>query len=268
MSGSPAAGDVVLEVRDAVKSFGAVRALDRVNLRLHRGEILALLGDNGAGKSTLIKAISGVHRLDRGAIEIDGSPVALRSPADARQLGIETVYQDLAVFDNLTVVENFFLARERRGPRWLGPLSFLQRRAMRREWNRYADQLRIVIPDPDRPLGLMSGGQRQAVAVARAVAFASRIVVLDEPTAALGLREAAQVLRLVGSLPEHGVSVVLISHNLDHVMQVAHRATVMRQGVNVGEAAPTAENHEYLVSLIVGAARGIRGEGSTEEGEG
>jgi ABC-type sugar transport system ATPase subunit len=246
---------LLLEVRDAVKAFGAVRALAGASLHLNRGEILALLGDNGAGKSTLIKAISGVHQLDRGVIRVEGRDTVLRSPADARRLGIETVYQDLAVFDNLTAVENLFLAREHRRPAWLGSLSLLQRRAMRRSWDDYADRLRIVIPDPDQPLGLMSGGQRQAVAVARAVAFASRIVVLDEPTAALGLREAESVLQLIEALPAQGVSVVLISHNLEHVMRVADRATVLRQGCVVGEAEPTARNHEYLVSLIVGAAR-------------
>lgn len=244
----------ILEIRGATKSFGSVTALREVDLRLDQLEILAVLGDNGAGKSTLIKAISGVHRLDAGEILLDGKPVSIRSPAEARALGIETLYQDLAVFDNLSAVANFFIGQELRRPRILGRLGFLRDRAMTREWERQRDRLRVGIVDSSAAIGLMSGGQRQAVAVMRAVAFASRVVILDEPTAALGLRESRQVIELIRRLPEAGVSVIVVSHNLEHVMEIADRAVVMRRGRIVGEAAPSAENHERLVALIVGAA--------------
>ena len=244
----------VLQVEDAVKRFGPVRALNHVSLELYEGEVLALLGDNGAGKSTLIKSISGHYHLDEGEIRIDGQPVTLRTPAAARQLGIETVYQDLALFDNLSAAENFFVGRELRVPRWLGPLGLLRDRKMRAETEQLIDRLKVTLPDLNALVGVMSGGQRQAIACARAVAFASKIVILDEPTAALGLRESAKVLDLVGMLRAQGVSVILISHNMEHVMQVADRAVVMRRGAVVGQAEPTAENHQLLVSLIMGAA--------------
>jgi len=244
----------LLEVRDASKSYGAVRALDGVSMTVEEGEIVALLGDNGAGKSTLAKAVGGVHRLDAGEIRVDGRPVVMRSPADARGYGIETLHQDLALFDNLSALANFFIGRERRRPRWLGRLALLDTRAMATEWDERLARLEVRIPGAQRDVGVLSGGQRQAIAVLRAVAFASRLVILDEPTAALGVRESRQVLDLVRRLPESGVAVVLISHNLEHVAQVAHRAVVLRQGRLAGEAAPTEDNHEALVAMIVGAS--------------
>jgi D-xylose transport system ATP-binding protein len=245
--------DVVLEVRGARKSFGYVRALRGVDLKLHRGEILALLGDNGAGKSTLIKVLSGVHSLDEGEVFVNGEPATIRSPADARKRGIETVYQDLAVFDNLDVAANFYMAREPTSPKFLRSLGLLRERSMRDSWSERAKTLGIAIQDPREPIGLMSGGQRQAIAVARAIAFAQQVVILDEPTAALGLRESSQVLNLVRKLPEHGVSVLLISHNMEHVQQVADRAVVLRQGEYIGEAIPSPESHERIVQMIMGA---------------
>jgi D-xylose transport system ATP-binding protein len=244
----------LLEVRDASKSYGAVRALDGVSMTVEAGEVVALLGDNGAGKSTLAKAVGGVHRLDAGEIRVDGRPVVMRSPAEARELGIETLHQDLALFDNLSALANFFIGRERRRPHWLGRLALLDTRAMTREWDERLAALEVRIPGAQRDVGVLSGGQRQAIAVLRAVAFASRLVILDEPTAALGVRESRQVLDLVRRLPESGVAVVLISHNLEHVAQVAHRAVVLRQGRLAGEAAPTEDNHEALVAMIVGAS--------------
>jgi D-xylose transport system ATP-binding protein len=244
----------LLEVRDASKSYGAVRALDGVSMSVEAGEVVALLGDNGAGKSTLVKAVGGVHRLDGGEIRIDGRTVAMRSPADARRLGIETLHQDLALFDNLSALANFFIGRERRRPRWLGRLALLDTRAMAREWDERLAALEVRIPGAQRDVGVLSGGQRQAIAVLRAVAFASRLVILDEPTAALGVRESRQVLDLVRRLPDSGVAVVVISHNLEHVAQVADRAVVLRQGRLAGEAAPTEDNHEALVAMIVGAS--------------
>jgi len=250
----------VLEIRNAYKAFGSVQALDGASLSVGRGEIVALLGDNGAGKSTLIKSLAGAHRLDHGEVLVGGEPVSFRSPADSRRRGIETVYQDLAVFDNLDAKANFFIGREPCSARWLRRGAFLRNRAMATEWARYARELKTNVTDPNQLLGVMSGGQRQAVAVARAVAFADCAVILDEPTAALGIRESAQVLDLVKRLPERDISVILISHNLDHVMQVADRAVVMRRGRSVGEATPTAENHERIVSLIVGAQERRAGE--------
>jgi len=247
----------LLEVREAFKSYGAVRALDGVSLAVEAGEVVALLGDNGAGKSTLVKAIGGVHRLDEGEIRVDGRPVAMRSPTDARRHGIETLHQDLALFDNLSALANFFIGRERCRPRRLGRLALLDTRAMAREWDERLARVEVRIPGAQRDVGVLSGGQRQAIAVLRAVAFASRLVILDEPTAALGVRESRQVLDLVRRLPDSGVAVVLISHNLEHVTQVADRAVVLRQGRLAGEAAPTEDNHEALVAMIVGAsARG------------
>ena len=246
----------VLEIRNATKRFGAVLALNNVSVTLYEREVLALLGDNGAGKSTLIKAVSGVHRLDAGEIVVDGQAVTIRSPAGARALGIETVYQDLALFDNLSAAQNFYAGRELK--RWgaLRACGLLRDRHMEQETARLLDSLEVRLPANSMALvGLMSGGQRQAVAVARAVAFASRIVILDEPTAALGLRESRNVLRLVSRLADHGIAVMLISHNLEEVMTVADRAVVLRQGRYVGEATPSPENHATLVSLIVGASR-------------
>lgn len=250
--GGAGTGGPVLEVRDATKRFGPVVALDRVSLTLSHGETLALLGDNGAGKSTLIKAISGVHALDGGQIYLDGEPVAFHNPTGAREAGIETVYQDLALFDNLNIASNFFAGREHTRPPWLGNLGFVRDRQMLQETQEVLERLEVNVPDPKALLGLMSGGQRQAVAVARAVAFGRKIVILDEPTAALGARESRNVLRLVKRLPEEGLSVILISHNLEQVMQVAHRAVVFRRGQYVGERVPSPETHEDLVGMIVG----------------
>jgi D-xylose transport system ATP-binding protein len=246
------AGGPVLEIRNAVKRFGPVLALDGVSLTLAPGETLALLGDNGAGKSTLVKAISGVHTLDGGEMLLDGRPVSFSNPTEAREAGIETVYQDLALFDNLNIASNFFAGRERTRPSWLGSLGFLRERLMLRETSDILERLEVNVPDPRALVGMMSGGQRQAIAVARAVAFGRKIIILDEPTAALGARESRNVLRLVKRLPEEGLSVILISHNLEQVMQVAHRAVVFRRGRYVGERVPAPDTHEELVSMIVG----------------
>jgi len=250
---SKMAGPPVLAVSDAVKRFGGVLALDRVSLALHAGEVVALLGDNGAGKSTLIKCLAGVHRLDEGTIAMDGEPVRIDSPSAAQALGIETVYQDLALFDNLDPPANFYAGREIAGPRWLPRgLRVMRPSAMRAATDAVLSELRVNLPSVGMTVGLMSGGQRQAVAVARAAAFASRVVVLDEPTAALGARESRRVLDLITRLREQGKAVLVISHALDHVIEVADRAVVMRRGRLVGEEVPTRESQPRLVSLIVG----------------
>jgi ABC-type sugar transport system ATPase subunit len=243
----------VLEVEGATKHFGAVAALSEVSLRVGRGEIVALVGDNGAGKSTLIKCVSGAHRLDRGHVRVDGEPLVLRSPMHARQHGIETVYQDLSLFDNLNVAANLFAGRELTASRFPG---WLRQRAMTARVAEILAGLEVNVPNLHAPVGLLSGGQRQAIAVARAVAFATRLVILDEPTAALGVRETRNVLRMVKRLPVRGVSVVIISHNLEQVAAVADRVVVMRRGTKVGEAPPDPEHHDRIVGLIVGAQTG------------
>ncbi len=243
----------VLSVRGAVKRFGAVTALDGVDLDVHRGEVLALLGDNGAGKSTLIKCLSGAHRLDTGSLEIEGEPVSIHTPSDAQALGIETVYQDLALFDNLTPTDNFFAGRELAGPAWAPrSLRVLKRKRMTAATREVIERLHVGLPDIHGAVGLMSGGQRQAVAVSRAAAFASKIVILDEPTAALGVRESRGVLDLISRLRSEGKAVVVVSHAMDHVMEVADRAVVLRRGRNVGEVIPSSETYQQIVSLIVG----------------
>ena len=261
--GNGSSATTVLEVRDVEKRFGATLALDRVSLALHSSEILALLGDNGAGKSTLIKILSGVVKPDAGEILIDGERVSIGSPQAARSLGIETVYQDLALFDNFDAVGNFYAGREPVKPGWLGAFGWVRDRSMSRETEDLLERLQVNIARDDE-IGLMSGGQRQAVACARAIAFGKRIVILDEPTSALGARESGNVLRLIREAPEHGVSVILISHNMEHVMKVADRAVVLRQGRYVGEEKPDSEHHERLVGMIVGS--GSDGDAS-EDGE-
>jgi ABC-type sugar transport system ATPase subunit len=232
-----------------------VTALDGVDLDLYEGEVLALLGDNGAGKTTLIKCCSGALRLDSGTISMDGRVVAIHSPRDAQSFGIETVYQDLALFDNLSPIDNFYAGRELAGPRWAPrSLRVLRRRRMKAATAEVLERLQVVLPELEGSVGLMSGGQRQAVAVSRAAAFASRVVILDEPTAALGVRESRKVLDLILRLREEGTAVIVVSHAMDHVMEVADRAVVMRRGRKVGELIPSAETHHEIVSLIVGGA--------------
>jgi D-xylose transport system ATP-binding protein len=244
----------VLTVRNAEKRFGAVHALRDVSLEAYAGEVVALLGDNGAGKSTLVKCISGVHALDAGAIVMGGTVLAAHSPAAARRAGIETVYQDLALFDNLTPAQNFYCGRELAFPSWLPRgLRFLNARAMDRETAQVLDRLKVKLPKLDAPVALMSGGQRQAIAVARATVFARKIVILDEPTAALGVRESGKVLDLIKQLRAEGNAVILITHNMEHVIELADRAVVLRQGRKVGELKPSRANQQELVSMIVGA---------------
>lgn len=257
-------GTPVLEVHGAVKRFGAVTALAGVDLTVHRGEVLGLLGDNGAGKSTLIKAVTGVHQLDDGEIRLDGERVALTSPTVAREHGIEAVYQDLSLFDNLDVATNLYVGHELTRPRrWRG-IGWLDRKAMRRDVAERLATLQVHLPDLRGQVGLMSGGQRQAIAVARAVAFARRVLILDEPTAALGVRETRNVLETIRRLPEHGISIILISHNMDHVVQVCDNAVVMRQGRVVGSVRPTPDTVQDMVAMIVGATNGTTQKGQPQ----
>ena len=242
-----------LAVHSASKRFGAVLALDAVDIEVYPGEVLAVLGDNGAGKSTLIKCISGVHRLDSGRIEIDGAAITMTSPSVAREAGIETVYQDLALFDNLDPAANFYAGRELAGPRWLPRgLRWRHERDMARHCAQVLQRLQVGLPDPGATVGRMSGGQRQAIAVARSSAFASRVLIFDEPTAALGVRESRQVLDLITRVRAAGHAVIVISHAMDHVIEIADRAVVMRRGRKVGEEIPSRATQARIVSLIVG----------------
>jgi simple sugar transport system ATP-binding protein len=251
----PRTGDVpIFEAQDVTKRFGRVVALRGVSFNLRAGEVHAIVGDNGAGKSTLIKILSGVLRPTSGEILIDGDPISLASPREARAHGIETVYQDLALANHLDASANLFLGREALQPGLLGWLGFLDGRTMRR---RTADELRhlkIDIPSVSSPVLGMSGGQRQAVAVARAHAWGSRIVIMDEPTAALGVRESAMVLELIREVRANGVSVIMISHNLPETFAVADRITVVRLGRNVDTLETRESSVEAIVSMMTGIA--------------
>jgi simple sugar transport system ATP-binding protein len=225
-----------------------------VSLDVHAGEVVGLLGDNGAGKSTLIKMISGVYHPDGGRLILHGRDVTFSSPQDARDAGIETIYQDLALCENLDAGANIFLGREPVRP-MLGVLRAVDRQRMLAESRRILGQLDIRIPGLARPIRQMSGGQRQAVAIARAVYWNARLMIMDEPTAALGVPEQRKVLGLVRTLRERGVGVIIISHNLQDVLEVADRVLVMRRGRAVGEREVADTNTSELVGLMIGAER-------------
>ncbi|GAA3231382.1 ATP-binding cassette domain-containing protein [Nonomuraea helvata] len=229
------------------KRYGAVQALDGARLDLRPGEVVALMGDNGAGKSTLVKTISGVVTPDEGTITVDGSPVRIANPHDAQALGVSTVYQDLALCENLDVVANLFLGTERR--RW----SLLRHLAMERATRELLAQLDVRIKDIRVPVAMLSGGQRQSVAIARALIGEPRLVILDEPTAALGVEQTAQVLALIGRLRERGLAVLVISHNLADVRAVSDRVVVLRLGRNAGEFRTATASQEEIVAAITGA---------------
>jgi simple sugar transport system ATP-binding protein len=253
--GRPRAADApIFEAHDIVKRFGRVTALRGVSYDLRAGEVHAIVGDNGAGKSTLIKILSGVMQPSSGEILIDGNAVSLGSPREARSLGIETVYQDLALANHLDAAANLFLGRESLLPGILGWLGFLDGRAMRRRTEEELRHLKIDIPSVQEPVVGMSGGQRQAVAVARAHAWGSRIVIMDEPTAALGVRESAMVLDLIREVRANGVSVIMISHNLPETFAVADRITVVRLGRDVATFDTRDSSVEAIVAMMTGIA--------------
>jgi simple sugar transport system ATP-binding protein len=225
----------ILQVRGVVKTYGHVEALRGVDFTVNAGEVVALIGDNGAGKSTLTKIISGTTQPDSGEILIDGSPVTIDSPLTARELGIETVYQDLALAPSLDTPANLFLGRELLRSGLAGKLGFLDKKAMRQETDEIYARFGVDMRNSALPVGSLSGGQRQSVAVARAVAWPSRIVILDEPTAALGVAQTASVVRLVRQIRDAGRAVVLITHNMQQVLDVADRAEVLRLGARVAQ---------------------------------
>ena len=242
-----------LEVRDVAKSFGPVKALRGVSFSVSSGDVLGLLGDNGAGKTTLVKCLSGILRPDHGGRAHRGAEVSLESPKAAHHLGIETVHQDLALIDTLDVTANLFLNREGgRRRRTAAGVGWMRNRRMRQQAKEILDTLRINIPSVRAPIERLSGGQRQAVAVGRAVAWGQRIVLMDEPSAALGVEQTRLVLELVRTFRERGIVVVLISHNMHKVMDVCTRAVVMRHGVVVADA-NVGHHARDLVDHITGA---------------
>jgi fructose transport system ATP-binding protein len=247
----------ILEARGLVKQYGHVVALRGADLQLYPNEILAIIGDNGAGKSTLIKALSGALQPDEGEIRLDGERVHFRSPRDARGAGIETVYQDLAVAPALDIAANIFLGRERRRPGPLGSiLRMLDKGEMRREATRHFSELEIGVQSITQPVESLSGGQRQGVAVARAATWARRLVIMDEPTAALGVKETKQVLDLIRRVRERGLPVILISHDMPHVFELADRIQIMRLGRRVAVVTPQSHSMPEAVAIMTGAARG------------
>ncbi len=246
----------ILEARSLVKRYGQVVALNGADFELYPGEILAIIGDNGAGKSTLIKALSGALQPDEGEIKLEGEPVRFHSPRDARRAGIETVYQDLAVAPSLDIASNVFLGRElrRRGPVG-GVLRVLDKRTMRREAARHFAELEIGVQSITQPVERLSGGQRQGVAVARAATWARRLVIMDEPTAALGVKETRQVLDLIQRVRERGLPVILISHDMPHVFELADRIHIMRLGRRVAIVTPKTHTMPEAVAIMTGATR-------------
>jgi fructose transport system ATP-binding protein len=245
----------VLTARGLVKTYGPVVALDGVDVDLYAGEILAVIGDNGAGKSTLIKCLTGAEIPDVGTIEVEGREVRFKGPQDAREYGIETVYQSLPLAPALDIATNLFLGRELRRPGPLGSvLRLLDHGEMRRQAEQKMQALGIrTVQDITQIVETLSGGQRQAVAIARAVAFGSRIVVLDEPTAALGVRETAQVLDVLQQLRERGLAVILISHNMPNVFEVADRIQVQRLGQRAAVITPQTHTPADAVAIMTGA---------------
>ncbi len=243
----------LLSIRNLTKMFGGLVAVDNASFDVARGEVVGLLGDNGAGKSTLIKCVSGVHEPDDGEILFDGEPVQFASPMEARRAGIETIYQDLALANNLDVGANIFLGREVRTRRLGGLIRTLDDKHMREESRRTLDALQIRFPTLSEPIEKLSGGQRQAVAIARAVYWEARLMIMDEPTNNLGVPEQHKVLEVIRTLRERGVPVVLITHVLPDAFAVTDRVIVMHRGRKVAEKITARTNAEELVQYMVGA---------------
>jgi simple sugar transport system ATP-binding protein len=243
--------DLILSAQDIVKSFGGVHALRGASITMRRGEVTALIGDNGAGKSTLVRCLSGIHKPDGGTITVDGRPAEFGTPLAARESGIETVQQNLALVEDLTVWQNFFLGRER--TRGIGPFRMLDRRGMREQAGELLADLAVNVPPVTSRVRRLSGGQRQAVSIARAAGWGSSIVIMDEPTAALGVQETARVESIIHRLRDQGVAVLLISHNFEQVLRLSDHVWVMRGGLAVAERRAAETTGAELVELITGA---------------
>lgn len=237
------------------KRFGPVEVLKGVDFELRENEVLALLGDNGAGKSTLIKVLSGYYQPDAGSIEIAGQQRRFATPQDAREAGIETIYQDLALFDNLDVAANVYAGKEIVARGWRRLLGFVDHREMRANASKAVSKMAINIPRIDAEVSAFSGGQRQCVALAKSVMWGRKVVIMDEPTAALGVRETGKVLDLIRTLKSHDLSVIVIMHNIEHVMEVAERAIVMRSGTRRGtvdlNGPEDRESHDRIVQMLM-----------------
>ncbi len=245
------ASEYVLELDHVSKLFGSVIALDDVTLRLKRGEVHCLLGDNGAGKSTLIKILAGVHPASRGTYRVDGAPVGFASPRDALDRGIATVYQDLALVPLMSVSRNFFLGREPTRTAW-GMFRVFDRRLAARVASDKLAELGIVVRDAEQTVGTMSGGERQCLAIARAIHFGARVLILDEPTAALGVKQSANVLRIIARARAQGISVIFITHNVHHAYPVGDSFTVLDRGRSMGTFAKRELSRDAVLNMMAG----------------
>lgn len=245
---------IVMQAKGLVKRYGQVTALDGADFELRAGEILAVIGDNGAGKSSLIKCLSGATIPDEGQIQLDGQTIHFKSPIDARRAGIETVYQDLAVAPAMTIAENLFLGREIRRPGVLGSvLGMIDKKAMLQQSIERMNDLKVGIRSMTQAVETLSGGQRQCVAVARAAAFAQHVVIMDEPTAALGVKEGNMVLELIRRVRDKGLPVILISHNMPHVFEIADRIHIARLGKRAAVVNPKKISMSDTVAVMTGA---------------
>jgi simple sugar transport system ATP-binding protein len=246
-------GRVLYEVKGVSKSYGSVTALNNVSLTVHAGEVVGLVGDNGAGKSTLVKVLSGVHDPDSGEILLDGQPRTWKSPHDTIAAGIETLYQESGLAPDLSVGANVFLGRELKRSGILGRLGFLNQREMDRRAHAELEKVGIAVPSSNRNVSQLSGGQRQAVAIGRAVAWANKVIILDEPTNHLGARQAGEVLAIVKAARTRGLGVIFISHTLPHVLDVTDRIVVLR----LGEVAADAPTHTFTAESLLGTITGL-----------
>jgi simple sugar transport system ATP-binding protein len=254
-------GEVIYEIKNASKRYGSVIALDGASLKIHAGEVVGLVGDNGAGKSTLVKVLSGAHQPDGGQMFLEGKEVSWESPRQALEAGVETLYQDSGLAPHLTVSQNVFLGREITVKGILGKLGFLSKKKMEHEAHRDLEEVGIAVPASNRAVSQLSGGQRQAVAIGRAVAWAKKVIILDEPTNHLGARQAGEVLNIIRNAKAKGLGVIFISHTLPHVLEVTDRIVVLRLGRIVKDA-PTSEfNGDTLIGTITGTIQTIKVEG-------
>jgi simple sugar transport system ATP-binding protein len=254
-------GEVIYEVKNVSKRYGSVVALDGASLKLHAGEVLGLVGDNGAGKSTLVKVLSGAHPSDGGQIFLDGVERFWNSPREALEAGVETLYQDSGLAPHLTVSENVFLGREKTVKGILGKMGFLAKKEMEHDAHEDLERVGIAVPASGRSVSQLSGGQRQAVAIGRAVAWAQKVIILDEPTNHLGARQAGEVLQVIRAAKAKGLGVIFISHTLPHVLEVTDRIVVLRLGKIVTDA-PTSEfDGDKLIGILTGTIQTIKVEG-------
>ena len=254
--------DIVLKTEDLTKYYGGVHALEGANFEMKKGEHIAIMGDNGAGKSTFVRQITGVEQRTRGKVFFYGDEVNFAGPIDAREAGIETVFQTLALADDLNVPDNLFLGREKTKWNFLGPFRFLDYKAMHADTMAGLERTGVKIPNILNSIANMSGGQRQCVAIARTATFASRLTIMDEPTAALGVQETAQVENIIRTLKEAGEPLILVSHNMRQVMDLVDRIIVFRRGRMVADLNVNETNGEDVVSYITGAKTGVEFEGA------